>query len=137
MAEASGCKLHFHAEEELKTWRLDMTQRKNLYLIFKEAVNNAVKYSGCANLRVELLRDRYTIVLRVKDDGSGFDATATNGSVGGGNGLGNMRNRAAEIPGTLSITSTLGQGTTVELHFTPGEGKRSLEPMTPGAEQAR
>ncbi len=137
VTEARGCKLHLHADEELKTWRLEMTQRKNLYLIFKEAVNNAMKYSGCANLRVELVRDRSAIVLRVKDDGSGFDATATNGSVGGGNGLGNMRNRAAEIPGTLSITSTLGQGTTVELHFTPGEGKRSLEPMTPGAEQAQ
>jgi len=129
--------LHLHADEELKSWRLEMGQRKNLYLIFKEAVNNAMKYSGCANLHVELMRDRSAIVLRVVDDGGGFDATANNGSVGGGNGLSNMRNRAAEIPGTLSITSGSGKGTTVELRFVPGESKRSLEPMTPGAEQAQ
>ena len=147
VTEARGCKLHLHADEDLKSWRLGMTQRKNLYLIFKEAVNNAMKYSGCANLRVELVRERSAIVLRVSDDGRGFDTTATNGNVGscspaysgaaGGNGLGNMRNRAAEIPGTFTITSAPGQGTTVELRFLPGEGKRSLEPMTPGAEQAQ
>ncbi|MBK9419184.1 MAG: hypothetical protein IPN62_18365 [Flavobacteriales bacterium] len=139
VTEARGCKLHLHADEELKSWRLEMTQRKNLYLIFKEAVNNAMKYSGCANLHVELVRDKSTIVLRVVDDGSGFDVRNGNGNVGGGNGngLGNMRNRAAEIPGTLTISSTLGQGTTVELRFTPGESKSSLEPMTPGSEQAQ
>ena len=137
VTEARDCKLHLHADEELKGMRLEMTQRKNLYLIFKEAVNNAMKYSGCANLRVELMRDKSAVVLRVVDDGSGFDVTATNGSVGGGNGLGNMRNRAAEIPGTLTITSAPGTGTTLELRFVPGEGRSSLEPMTPGAEQAR
>lgn len=137
VTEARGCELHLNADEELKSWRLGMTQRKNLYLIFKEAVNNAMKYSGCLNLRVDLMRDRSAIVLRVADDGKGFDTNALNERVGGGNGLGNMRNRAAEIPGTLSITSATGKGTTVELRFLPGEGKRSLEPMTPGAEQAR
>ena len=146
VTEARGCKLHLHADEELKTWRLEMTQRKNLYLIFKEAVNNAVKYSGCANLRVELVRDRSAIVLRVSDDGSGFDMNPgsgpgqaqNNGSVGGGNGLANMRNRAAEIPGTLTITSAIAQasssrssgGTTVELRFVPGSARRSLEPLS-------
>jgi signal transduction histidine kinase len=74
-------------------------------------------------------------VLRVSDDGKGFDQNMQNESAGGGNGLGNMRNRAAEIPGTLTITSEAGKGTTVELRFVPGESKRSLEPMTPGAER--
>lgn len=137
VTEARGCKLHLHADEELKTRRLEMTRRKNLYLIFKEAVNNAVKYSDCANLRIELVRDRSAIVLRVIDDGKGFDPLAGNGSVGGGNGLGNMRNRAAEMAGTLAISSAPGKGTTVELRFVPGESKRSLEPMTPGEEEPR
>ena len=76
-------------------------------------------------------------MLRVVDDGVGFETKSDNGSVGGGNGLGNMRNRAAEIPGTLNITSALGKGTTVELRFVPGEGKSSLETMTPDADLAR
>ena len=120
VTEARGCKLHLHADEELKVRRLEMTQRKNLYLIFKEAVNNAMKYADCANLRIELLRDRSSVVLRVVDDGRGFDPNAINGAVGGGNGLGNMHKRAAEIPGDLIITSAPGQGTAVELRFVPG-----------------
>ncbi len=137
VTEAKGCKLYLHADEELKSWRLEMTQRKNLYLIFKEAVNNAVKYSDCANLRIELLRDRSAIVLRVVDDGRGFELHANNGSANGGNGLGNMRNRAAEIPGTLTITSAPAKGTGVELRFVPGDSKRSLEPMTSNGEGPR
>lgn len=136
VTEARDCKLHLHTDEALRNWRLEMSQRKNLYLIFKEAVNNAMKYSGCTHLRVELIRDRSVVVLRVEDDGRGFDMNDGNGSTGGGNGLGNMRNRAAEIPGTLTITSANGQGTTVELRFVPGYGKRSLEPMMSGPEQA-
>ncbi len=120
VTEARGCKLHLHADEELKERRLEMTQRKNLYLIFKEAVNNAMKYADCANLRIELLRDRSAVVLRVVDDGKGFDTNAINGAVGGGNGLGNMHKRAAEIPGVLTVTSAPGQGTAVELRFVPG-----------------
>lgn len=137
VTEARGCKLHLRADEELKHERLEMTQRKNLYLIFKEAVNNAVKYSCCANLRVELVCDKSAVLLRVADDGKGFDPSMLNESAGGGNGLGNMRNRAAEIPGTLTITSALGKGTTVELHFVPGTKKRSLESMTSRGEASR
>ncbi|HMQ75395.1 MAG TPA: two-component regulator propeller domain-containing protein [Flavobacteriales bacterium] len=129
VTEARECVLSFQAEEDLKTWRLGMAQRKNLYLIFKEAVNNAVKYSGCAHLRIELSRDGRCIVLRVNDDGVGFDPGSNGHSPGGGNGLINMRQRAAELPGTLTITSAAGQGTTVELRFDPTSGRRSLEPM--------
>jgi signal transduction histidine kinase len=56
---------------------------------------------------------------------------------GGGNGLPNMRNRAADIPGTFTLTSAPGKGTTVELRFVPGSGKRSLEPMTPNGSNGR
>jgi len=129
VTEARGCKLHLHADEELKSVRLEMTQRKNLYLIFKEAVNNAMKYAGCTNLHVELRRDKSALVLRVVDDGIGFDLNNGNGSIGGGNGLGNMRNRAAEIPGALTISSAMGQGTTVELRFMPGV--TTLGPVLP------
>jgi len=137
VTEARGCKLHMHADEDLKNRRLEMTQRKDLYLIFKEAVNNAMKYSGCLNLRVDLIREGGGILMRIQDDGRGFDPLAGNGSVGGGNGVGNMRVRAATIPGTLTINSEVGQGTTVELRFVPGEGRKSLDPMTTDPERPK
>ena len=49
-----------------------MVQRKNLYLIFKEAVNNAAKYSGCRNLIVRVAQVGRDVVLRVADDGRGW-----------------------------------------------------------------
>ena len=120
LCEARDIELEVDIPPGLLARKLGMTGRKNLYLIFKEAVNNAMKYADCANLRIELLRDRSAVVLRVVDDGKGFDTNAINGAVGGGNGLGNMHKRAAEIPGVLTVTSAPGQGTAVELRFVPG-----------------
>ncbi|MCG7860231.1 ATP-binding protein, partial [Flavihumibacter sediminis] len=83
-----------------------MEQRKNLYLIFKEAVNNAVKYSEASNLEIEIKRNGNKVVMEIRDDGKGFDQ----GTVGSsnrvslsGNGLNNMKNRARELNGEITI----------------------------------
>ncbi|MEP7169953.1 MAG: two-component regulator propeller domain-containing protein, partial [Bacteroidota bacterium] len=55
---------------------LDMTQRKNVYLIFKEAVNNAAKYSCCKNLKIEVTDENSLLKICIKDDGNGFDTEA-------------------------------------------------------------
>ncbi|HRH36869.1 MAG TPA: triple tyrosine motif-containing protein, partial [Flavobacteriales bacterium] len=130
MTETRGCVLHFDHDATLRTLPLDMAARKNLYLIFKEAVNNAVKYSACTELRVNLLRDRSHIVLRIADNGRGFDTAHVHSATGGGNGLPNMRKRAAELGAQLSITSAVGEGTTIELRFAPDGRAKSLDAMT-------
>jgi two-component sensor histidine kinase len=119
MTETRECQLHFDHDPALRALPLDMSARKNLYLVFKEAVNNAVKYSGCTELRVTLLRERGQIVLRIADDGRGFDPQHVQSTSGGGNGLPNMRKRAAELGATLTITSAMGEGTAIELRFVP------------------
>ncbi|MEO6611076.1 MAG: sensor histidine kinase [Chitinophagaceae bacterium] len=89
--------------------RFDMKQRKNIYLIFKEALNNAVKYSGASKIRVQANFENKKLDLQIVDNGKGFsveDKTM-------GNGLSNMRDRAQEINGELHIRS--GRGTTVQL----------------------
>ena len=108
---AKHIKLHFTGGEELKTILLQLEQRKNLYLIFKESVNNAVKYADAKNLWVTVSLNGREIHLLVKDDGKGF-AEAT---VKKGNGLKNMQVRAAELDGTLSISAEAGNGTSVSL----------------------
>lgn len=94
---------------ELLQAKLDMHQRKGLYLVFKEAVNNAVKYSEAKNIEVSIKEQDQKISLEVKDDGKGFD-TASNGK---GNGLDNMKNRAKELQGETKVLSAPGKGTTV------------------------
>ena len=83
----------------------------NIFFIFKEAVNNAVKYSGGKIVSVFLGRENSHIRLSVKDDGTGFNATRITSS----SGLKNMQARAKELNGTLHIRSEAGKGTEVEL----------------------
>ncbi|MBK6776738.1 MAG: hypothetical protein IPG74_13185 [Flavobacteriales bacterium] len=130
MAETRECALHFEHDPALDAIQLDMSGRKNLYLIFKEAVNNAVKYSDCQELHVALKRERSEVVLRIADDGKGFDPLHAPSNGGGGNGLPNMHKRAAELGATLLISSAAGKGTTVEVRFIPGSRIKSLETMT-------
>ena len=121
VSEAAGFDLDFSFEGIDEDQELDMVQRKNLYLIFKEAVNNAAKYSSCKTLTVRVAHAGRDVVLRVTDDGRGMDLSRSAERIGngGGNGLVNMQARAREIGGKLEVRSAPGEGTTVELRFTP------------------
>lgn len=121
IAEAGDFELVFTNELPAGHRQLSMLERKNLYLIFKEAVNNAAKYAGCTKLVVQLRADQSKVVLLVKDNGKGFEPAANgNGRPrGGGNGLGNMRARAEEMGAELAVDTTPGEGTAVELRFKP------------------
>ena len=98
---------------DLKDIKLSMQQRKNLYLIFKEALNNAVKYSGTEKLEVAINMDGKYIFLEVKDFGKGFDKSI----IDRGNGLDNMQFRAKELKGSLELFSEPGKGTEIKLSF--------------------
>ncbi len=94
---------------------MSMTQRRDLYLIFKEAVNNLVKYSGAKNAVVKITTDNTSLSMLVKDDGKGFEE----GPGKTGNGLRNMRQRAAASGADISIKSVPGQGTEIFLQIRP------------------
>jgi signal transduction histidine kinase len=90
-----------------------MEQRRNFYLVFKESVNNLVKYSRCslASVRITVLHNNLLLV--VEDNGIGFDITQQSDR----NGLRNMRDRAKKLNGNLTIRAQPGNGTTIELQF--------------------
>ena len=100
------------------TSSLDMEKRKNLYLIFKEAINNAFKYSGCSEIMTMISNSNKQIKLNIKDNGVGFDVKR---EIAGdklslsGNGLRNMRSRAMEMKGELLVESIPGEGTEIKL----------------------
>ncbi len=96
---------------ELEKLSLSMEQRKNLYLVFKEALNNAVKYSGTERIEVNAKLINKELILSIKDYGKGFDIQTT----GKGNGLENMKHRAAEMKGQIRIDSVAGIGTEITL----------------------
>jgi two-component system, NarL family, sensor histidine kinase UhpB len=102
---------NFEANEDFSSLKLDIRRRKDLYLIFKEAVNNAAKYSQCSNLNIRLRRDGDSLQLEIADDGKGFAAE----TIKAGNGLNNMRERAASMLAGLKIDSAIGRGTRIDL----------------------
>ncbi|MBL0053262.1 MAG: histidine kinase, partial [Bacteroidetes bacterium] len=113
--EVRACKVFFETNNEVKQLDLDMEQRKNLYLLYKEIVNNAGKHSSCINLWVKLNLNNGFLNLTIKDDGKGFNTNETDAYAMGGNGLFNMKKRAAELHAEIKIDSTPGNGTEVNL----------------------
>ncbi len=89
----------------------DMTQRKNIYLIFKEALNNTAKYAEATHVSVHISYLNKQLQMLIRDNGKGFDTE----TVKRGNGLKNMQKRAQEIKGHLSIVSAPLAGTEIKL----------------------
>ena len=86
------------------------------YRIVREAVANAVKHARAQTVGVSLNYQSDWLTLSIADDGHGFDvAPTTRQAVRDGHlGLVGMRERLDRVGGTLSISSTLGRGTTVK-----------------------
>ncbi len=101
----------FQSDESLNEKKLSLEGRRNLYLIFKEAVNNLVKYSGATTVAITLVSENEFIKLRILDNGIGFDTAQDNI----GNGLKNMKRRADEMKASFKIESSKGNGTQIEL----------------------
>jgi signal transduction histidine kinase len=95
--------------------RLDADTRRQIYLIFKEAVTNAARHSRCARAEIELNVAHGRLLLRVRDNGRGFDPNGDVNTSRNGNGLANMRERARALGGDIEIISRATLGTTVKL----------------------
>ena len=95
--------------QELERVRLPMTYRQNLYLIFKEALNNSLKHSNCNEITLETHVEGRRLKMALTDDGKGFDQSKPFS----GNGLENMKKRAENIGGKLNIHSQNGMGGTI------------------------
>lgn len=92
-------------------YRFPMEVRKNIFLICKEALNNAFKYSGASTIDLNFGIAGKSLLMEVKDNGKGFEATENER----GNGFNTMKSRAEAINAVLSINSIPGVGTTVAL----------------------
>jgi two-component sensor histidine kinase len=102
--------------------KLPMEYKQNLLLMFKEAINNAIKHSSCKKLTLEASYRNDVIEIILKDDGQGFDFDF----VKFGNGIKNMENRAKKLKGELSWNSEPDKGTTVKFSGKLGRINRFL-----------
>jgi len=91
--------------------KINKPEKKTLFLIAKEAVNNCIKHAQCSVIRIEIFLENNKIVMTISDNGKGFSANETSA----GNGLKNMQYRASQVNYSLDIRSTAQKGVTLKL----------------------
>jgi len=115
VCQANNIQLLSTCNADKNSKHISKTEKRNLLLIAKESINNSIKYAQCKNIQLILEQQNDSMKLQVSDDGIGFELN----SAGSGNGLRNIRYRAAQIAYKLTIHSAPrsggGKGTTVEL----------------------
>ena len=107
----NGIELRFDADDAREHRRLGGDVRRDLLLTFKEAVNNTARHSRCSRVVIEFGVHGSALILRVSDNGVGFDPAHESEGLG----VLSMHRRAQRLKGTLVITSSEGLGTTVTL----------------------
>lgn len=113
LLDANGIKLDFRAEANVYKLSLEMNQRKELLMIFKEAINNIIKHANAQNVQIQIKELDKNIQLTIRDDGQGFELNRPKN----GNGLKNFQKRAQNLGGKLTLDSQLGNGTVLFLTF--------------------
>lgn len=111
---AQNIKFNFNVDESVDN-DIAFTSVKgmNIYRIIQEAINNAVKYAEASIINVDISKQDDTMMISIKDDGKGFDENTINR----GNGINNMKKRADDMKSKCSISSSLGEGTTITIAF--------------------
>lgn len=103
--------LSFDYPKDLADINLLPETKRNIFFIYKEALNNIVKHAEAKSVEIKFDVLDGNIFLLLKDDGKGFNTSSSFG----GNGLKNIRSRAKEINADLKFESSLGSGTILEL----------------------
>ena len=112
--EPKDIEIEFRVDENIYDLKLNMETRRDVFLIFKEALNNSAKYSKCTKIEIHITHENKKLIIGVTDNGIGFDMRTSDA----GNGLGNMQKRAEGLHGSIHIKSEVGRGTEILL-FVP------------------
>jgi signal transduction histidine kinase len=86
--------------------------RHELFLAYKEALNNAVKHASASEIQIDMTVEPAQFQIRIADNGKGFEPAAVNAS---GSGLKNMRQRLAGIGGQFELSTNVEEGTAIRL----------------------
>lgn len=109
MVNNAGIEFTCNMPDEIPNKTMNWKQNRNIYLLAKEAVNNAVKHADAKNIAVNFIIN-HALQITIKDDGKGFDKTAVRKE---SNGLVNYNKRVKTLEGTYNITSSPETGTII------------------------
>ncbi len=108
---AGDIEIEYQSNIEDKT--LSQEHELNIYRIVQELVNNAIKYSQCNSMQINLMQEGELIKVFVQDDGQGMDTSKSQNGIG----LNNISTRVESLQGNLEIESQMGGGVTVHIEI--------------------
>ena len=113
-----GANIHYslQLDEHFAQRKLNMEQRRDCFLLFKEVVNNIYKHANAKKVAIRVWLEGSQLHMTIEDDGKGFDPT----KVTHRNGLKNMRQRTDKWKGQLQVQSAPGKGTRTSINFPVG-----------------
>lgn len=111
--DAANIHYELRLDERFAQHRLNMEQRRDCFLIFKEIINNVYKHAAATKVFIEIWPDRNQLYMKIKDNGRGFDPSIITHR----NGIKNIRYRVEKWKGDVAIESSPGTGTVTNVHF--------------------
>ncbi len=109
--ETTSINFHFNSDKKLSNRNMAMEQRRDLFLVYKEAITNIQKHAMATEVEINIKAEKKQINLIISDNGKGFDVSQPSHR----NGLKNMRNRIEKWKGRFIINSSKGHGTTINI----------------------
>lgn len=106
--ESMGVELTFQVKGDFQKLQIPMEVRQQLYMLFKEIVNNAAKHAQSSEVFIQISTEGRQLEIVLEDNGKGFDANQLRS---GGNGVFNIRQRAAQINADCELITAIGEGT--------------------------
>ena len=110
-------RFHYEGGDDVADIVVKSNLRREVFLIFKESINNIVKHANAKNVWTEVNIDGGKLTLSIRDDGTGFDPGDVTIKEKGGNGLASMRRRTLEIGGEFEMHSAPGKPTEIRVSF--------------------
>ena len=104
---------HLQLNESGSTKKLSIEQRRDIYLIYKEALSNIQKHANANNVWIRVVQHHNQLLMEIKDDGKGFNTSLATHR----NGLKNLRSRVDKWKGKIKIDSLIDRGTTIEINL--------------------
>lgn len=111
--DAEDIRYQFDLPESTEQIKLSMDERYDIYLIFKEAVNNLAKYAKCTEVKIKIEAKKHSLFMQIKDNGIGFNPNQQTER----NGIRNMRSRTENLGGKINIISEKDKGTDIQLEI--------------------
>jgi ligand-binding sensor domain-containing protein/two-component sensor histidine kinase len=127
----TGVRWTCHTAANLDALRLDPEARRHLFLLLKEAVTNIARHAHARSVSLTVERTHTELLLKLCDDGAGFDAGATRGRTSERRGLTSMQSRALRLGARLIVDSAPGKGTSLSLHLPLRQSWRRMTMLLP------